>query len=170
MLARFVLPVSAIAISNSRRRMLTTLVTPSCPAAANPYKYGRPISTARAPRASALSTSVPRRIPPSTNAGTRPATFSTTGGSASAVAGRVEIAATVIGHDNPRHSRLDRAVCILRIEHTFYQQRNFCKRAQPLHILPTQLGIQNRTENILPPRKMARTSSNLFNTFEVWQA
>ena len=66
-----------------------TFVTPASPSEPNPKTYGRPTSTALAPNASALSTSVPRRIPPSTKTGTRPATLSATCGSASMVAGTV---------------------------------------------------------------------------------
>ena len=39
--------------------------TPSSPSSVNPQRTGLPTSTARAPRARALSTSVPRRTPPS---------------------------------------------------------------------------------------------------------
>lgn len=41
--------------------------TPASPPTAKPYSAARPIPTPLAPRASALTTSVPRRIPPSTN-------------------------------------------------------------------------------------------------------
>ncbi len=37
--------------------------TPACPPAARPYRYGRPVGTARAPKAIALTTSPPRRMP-----------------------------------------------------------------------------------------------------------
>jgi len=82
-------PSSIIAISNSLRRICTTRVTPAAPATPKPHKYGRPICTACAPNASAFTTSVPRRMPPSTSTGTRPPTFSTTSGKASMVAGTV---------------------------------------------------------------------------------
>ena len=39
--------------------------TPASPSIASPQKTGRPIITARAPSASALRTSVPRRTPES---------------------------------------------------------------------------------------------------------
>ena len=45
------------------RRMSSTFSTPACPLAARPRRYTTPIITARAPSASALTTSEPRRIP-----------------------------------------------------------------------------------------------------------
>ena len=59
---------------------------PPAPAAARPQRAGRPTSTASAPRASAIATSTPRRMPPSTRTVARPATASTTSGRASPVA------------------------------------------------------------------------------------
>src|SRR5690606_30757947 len=47
------------------RRISSTLCTPRSPLAAMPHRYARPIITARAPSASAFTTSLPRRIPPS---------------------------------------------------------------------------------------------------------
>src|ERR1700735_250179 len=72
MLAMVGRPISIMVISNSLRRISITRVTPSGPATPRPHRYGRPICTAVAPRPSALITSVPRRIPPSTRIGTRP--------------------------------------------------------------------------------------------------
>ena len=67
-----------------------------------PTADGRPTITARAPSASALSTSVPRRTPPSTITSSRSPTASTIAGSASAAdQHRVELAATVVGDDDP---------------------------------------------------------------------
>jgi len=60
---------------------------PGLPPKARPHADGRPTSTAAAPSASAITTSAPSRIPPSTSTGTRPAAASTTPGSASRVAG-----------------------------------------------------------------------------------
>lgn len=50
---------------------------------ARPHKTGLPMKTARAPRANALRTSVPFRIPPSTKTSTLPSTALTISGSAS---------------------------------------------------------------------------------------
>ena len=50
---------------SSSRRSSRTWRTPSSPAAARPKIGARPASTARAPSARALATSVPRRMPPS---------------------------------------------------------------------------------------------------------
>src|SRR6185436_6433065 len=82
-------PHNAIAAWNSLRRIPITFFTPSAPSTESPHRQGRPISTARAPSASALTTSVPRRTPPSISTGMRPATASTTPGSAVIVAGTV---------------------------------------------------------------------------------
>src|SRR6218665_1479816 len=86
-------PVRAIAISSSSRNRRSTWATPAAPALARPYSAGRPISTALAPSAMALSTSVPRRMPPSTSSARGPvalwATASATRGSTLAVPGLV---------------------------------------------------------------------------------
>src|SRR6218665_136359 len=65
-------PVRAIAISSSSRNRRSTWATPAAPPLARPYSAGRPISTALAPSAMALSTSVPRRMPPSTSSARGP--------------------------------------------------------------------------------------------------
>src|SRR5262249_40203599 len=65
------LPHWAMTRLNSRRRIDRTLSTPAWPKDATPHMYGRPMHIARAPRARALKTSVPRRNPPSTKTGTR---------------------------------------------------------------------------------------------------
>src|SRR5689334_5886529 len=65
------LPHWAMTRLNSRRRIERTLSTPAWPKDATPHIYGRPMHIARAPRARALKTSVPRRNPPSTKTGTR---------------------------------------------------------------------------------------------------
>mmetsp|Transcript_19966 Transcript_19966/g.58321 ORF Transcript_19966/g.58321 Transcript_19966/m.58321 type:complete len:206 (+) Transcript_19966:440-1057(+) len=85
----FVQPQSCRAMYSSSRRRLRTLNTPSSPEWARPQTYGRPISTARAPRARALRASVPRQTPPSRYTSQRPATAWTTSGRASMVAGTV---------------------------------------------------------------------------------
>src|ERR1700723_3825031 len=65
-------PPSASARSISRRKSSSTQKTPSSPAQATPHRCGRPIMTARAPSASALTTSIPRRKPPRTRPGALP--------------------------------------------------------------------------------------------------
>ena len=65
----------------------STRSTPSSPPPTRPHIAGRPTSTARAPSASEMSTSVPRRIPPSTSTSISPPTAATTSGSASSEAG-----------------------------------------------------------------------------------
>src|SRR5690606_16151163 len=63
-------PHNAIAIANSRCSRSSTPRTPAAPAVVRPHNTGRPTSTASAPSAIALSTSVPRRTPPSISTGT----------------------------------------------------------------------------------------------------
>ncbi len=80
-------PRSASPSSISSRSRVSTSRTPASPPTASPQAAARPTSVARAPSASAFSTSAPRRMPPSTYTSQRPATASTTSGSASSVAG-----------------------------------------------------------------------------------
>mmetsp|Transcript_6801 Transcript_6801/g.18267 ORF Transcript_6801/g.18267 Transcript_6801/m.18267 type:complete len:231 (-) Transcript_6801:493-1185(-) len=80
-------PASAIPSSNSLFSKPITLSTPSCPASAKPYSTGRPSNTQSAPRARALSTSVPRRMPPSMKTGTRLLTAFTIAGRTSSAEG-----------------------------------------------------------------------------------
>jgi hypothetical protein len=55
-------PQGAMARISSSRSSCNTPRTPAAPSRASPYRTGRPIPTARAPSASALTTSVPRRM------------------------------------------------------------------------------------------------------------
>src|SRR5690606_38373116 len=61
------LPSPYSVLSMPCRRISSTLCTPRSPPAARPHRYARPISTAFAPSASALTTSLPRRMPPSSS-------------------------------------------------------------------------------------------------------
>ena len=61
--------------------------TPASPATASPHRCGRPIGQAVTPSARALTTSVPRRTPPSSRMGIRPPTAATIAGRASMVPG-----------------------------------------------------------------------------------
>mmetsp|Transcript_23590 Transcript_23590/g.58607 ORF Transcript_23590/g.58607 Transcript_23590/m.58607 type:complete len:227 (+) Transcript_23590:275-955(+) len=78
-------PHSAMASSNSFRRISITVDTPSSPLVARPHTYGRPIMTAVAPSASAFTISVPRRTPESMKTGICPFTAVATSSSASMV-------------------------------------------------------------------------------------
>src|SRR5690606_36041402 len=60
-------PHNAMARSNSALSISSTAKAPFSPPVASPQRIGRPMSVACAPRASALTTSVPRRMPPSTS-------------------------------------------------------------------------------------------------------
>ena len=73
-------PVRCSAIASSSRRSSSTVRAPSSPPAARPQIGIRPASTARAPSASAIATSVPRRMPPSRSTSSRSPTASTIGG------------------------------------------------------------------------------------------
>ena len=79
-------PQRPIARSTLRPNPSSTARTPADPLVANPHMIGLPTMTARAPRARALTTSTPSRMPPSTYTSAPPATASTTSGSATAVA------------------------------------------------------------------------------------
>src|SRR5579885_3641027 len=80
-------PVAAMAMASSAWSTSRTRRTPSGPKAPSPHSGGLPTSTARAPRARALKTSLPRRKPPSMSTGMRPPTACTISGSASRVDG-----------------------------------------------------------------------------------
>ena len=62
--------------------ILSALVTPASPMAPSPYRKARPIQALRAPRAQALSTSCPLRMPPSMCTSMSLPTASTIAGSA----------------------------------------------------------------------------------------
>src|SRR6266550_4057597 len=62
---RLVEPQSSIASSSSRRKISSTLSTPSCPATVNPQRIGRPTKTARAPSAIAFAPCSATRRPSS---------------------------------------------------------------------------------------------------------
>ena len=64
--ARETAPHRAMARRSSAARPDRSCCTPGAPPAARAHRTGRPTRTARAPRARALRTSVPRRMPPST--------------------------------------------------------------------------------------------------------
>ncbi|KAG1227749.1 hypothetical protein G6F68_019565 [Rhizopus microsporus] len=66
----------------SLRNISATLRMPALPPTAAPNSWGRPVKTMLAPRATALSTSEPRRKPPSTMTGKPAGTAATTSGSA----------------------------------------------------------------------------------------
>ena len=48
----------------------------------------------------------------------------------------------MVGDHDAGDSRLDRPVCIVRVEHTLQQQGNLGVREQPLHVLPAQGRIE----------------------------
>jgi hypothetical protein len=85
-LSTVVRPHMPMVASNSSCSITNSARTPASPSTARPQNTGRPISTARAPRARALNTSVLRRMPPSIYTSAWPATASTTSGKASMVA------------------------------------------------------------------------------------
>ncbi len=80
-------PSNAIVRRTSAASRSSTVSTPSSPPAASPYRYALPAMHAVAPRASALTMSLPRRTPPSQMISTRPPTWSATGATRSRAAG-----------------------------------------------------------------------------------
>src|SRR2546425_4695046 len=80
-------PERAMASFSSSRMDSSIRRTPFSPPTASAQRYGRPTSTALAPRARALRTSLPRRTPPSISTSILPLTASTTSGRASSVPG-----------------------------------------------------------------------------------
>ena len=107
------------------------------PAAATPYNTARPTSTASAPSASALNTSVPRRTPPSTRIVSRSPT-------ARRAAGRhierrhrpIELPPAMIGHRDRIGADLGRAHDILDGEQTLDDQPARPAVADALHRVP----------------------------------
>src|SRR5215469_936295 len=81
------LPSPSRAESTPFLKISSTFSTPAWPLAASPHRYARPIITARAPSASALTTSLPRRTPPSSSTSIWLPTASAIPGSRRIVAG-----------------------------------------------------------------------------------
>ena len=79
-------PINPMTRSISRRKLSSTCATPASPATARPQSCGRAIRHALAPSASALTTSAPRRTPPSSSTGIFASTAATTAGRASRLA------------------------------------------------------------------------------------
>src|SRR5215813_14668745 len=96
--------------------------------------------TARAPMASALTMSVPRRKPLSIRMGMRPAAASTMSGRASMVAPPPSSAAAVVGDDDTIKANLGCELGVLRSEDAL--EHNFRARAvaQPLDVVPGEVG------------------------------
>ena len=98
-----------------------------------------PTSTARAPSASALTTSVPRRMPPSTSTSIRPSTASTTSGSdVDRRRDAVELPAAVVRDDDRRRAVLAREPRVLGGEHPLDDDRQPGQRGEPLDVAPGQ--------------------------------
>ncbi len=117
--------------------MSSTFSTPAWPSAASPHRYARPIITARAPSASALTTSPPRRMPPSSSTSIWSPTASAIAGSARIVAGvpsrllppwlDTEIALT---------ARVDRAPGVVDADDALEHERPVPLLAQPGDVVP----------------------------------
>ena len=116
-------PVNIIATSSSSRSSLKTWLTPALPATVSPAMASRPTSTAEAPSASALRTSVPRRTPPSISTGTAPSLAFTMAGSKVIVAG-------------PAGAGLDGLAGVVRVHNALEDHRQGRILAKPLHIGP----------------------------------
>ena len=121
MLAIFVLPVRTIAMANSRPQDADDFRDTRFAFRAQAIEIRAPDNTAFAPSASALRTSVPRRIPPSTKHRHTPRDF--VGHMRQSVNGSrhgVQISSAVIGDYDASHARLSRTVCIIGIEHPLH--------------------------------------------------
>ena len=87
---------------------------PASPPAARPQSAGRPTSTASAPSASAIATSTPRRMPPSTSTGGAPVDrVDHLGQGVGGGQRAVELAAAVVGDDDAGGAVLDRQLRVL---------------------------------------------------------
>src|ERR1700682_5522440 len=114
-------PSWRIAMRRSLRRISRTRSPPLWPNAASPHSDGRPMQTAWAPSASALTMSKPRRKPLSTKTGMRPPTASTISGRASIVArprspNRPPWLETMAFDEIPVHVRRAEAGCAIEID------------------------------------------------------
>jgi hypothetical protein len=85
---------------NLRALHRLVLIAARGPNAPRPHRYGRPMQTACAPMASALTISVPRRKPRSTSSGIRAPTTSTISGNVSIVALATVVDAAAVVRDN----------------------------------------------------------------------
>ena len=107
--------------------------------------------------ASALMTSVPRRIPPSTSTGTRPATLATTSGRASIVAGTVSRLRSRRGWKRwmPGDPFVDGPSGVVGVQNALEQHRQPGERTQPGDVLPGHRRIQGGAINVLLRRPLA---------------
>ena len=115
---------------------------PAAPSTDRPHSSGRPTITARAPSASALSTSVPRRMPPSTITSSRSPTASTIAGSASAAGQhRVELAPAVVGDDDPAGAVLGGQHRVLGRQQALDDHRQRPVGGEALDVRPVEIGV-----------------------------
>ena len=134
-------PARPIVRSKSARKFSSTSRTPSSPAMASPYAYGRPIRTALAPSATALNASAPPRTPLSSRIGTCRSTASTIAGRASTVAISPSICLpTVIRDDQPVDASVHGPARVLGMKHAFQQDRELRSLAQEGQIVPGERG------------------------------
>ena len=131
------------------------------PAGASAKTIGRPTNTARAPSAMALSTSVPRRMPPSTSSGSAapltPASASAMRGSAHARQRGVEGAATVVGDDQRIGAQRMRELRVLGMQHALEHERQRGLRAQPGDVVPARRRGQQATAEFAATRRRRRS-------------
>ena len=110
--------------------------------AARPQSAGRPTSTASAPSASAIATSVPRRMPPSTITAPRPSTASTTSGRASAVAEtQSSWRPPWLETTTPAAPCSTASPASSRGQHALDQHRDRALRGEILEVLPVQRRV-----------------------------
>ena len=75
---------------------------------------------------------------------------------------RVQIACAMIRHDNSRDSLLDRALSVVRIQHSFKQHWDFDKRAQPADVPPSQSAAGNPAEAVKTLQSLSELSKQRY--------
>ena len=168
----FAHPDSASARSSSSLSSLSVSSTPWTPLKAKPQSTGRPTNTILAPRASALRTSVPVRIPPAADIklSVNPTHFviilvikSTmmtytvqvqfTSASDLLPDGlqdidggwdAVNLPGTVIGHHDPLHTIGQGNLRVIRAQNSFQDHGQLGEGLEPGHVLPAQCLVEER--------------------------
>lgn len=155
-----------ICYPDKRDSLSMACVTPSCPYV-KPYKNGRPIPTPLAPRHRALTTSVPRRTPPSRYISHLSKTWGARQRSSSRVyndGGAVskarplckvshrptregrDICSPVITEINGIHTEFSGLDTVLNTLHPLQPNRQLCVLSQPLQVVPVEFGVNKAAD------------------------
>ena len=130
-----------------------------------PTGTARPIITARAPRASALTTSLPRRMPPSSRISTSSPTASTTAGQRADRGRRaVEVVAAVVRDRDRVGADVDRAPGVVGVHDALDHERAAPRLAQPRDVRPRSAAAcpstrRRRRRTPAPPAGRRRCSA-----------